>query len=380
MAITREMAMTRFDAPGFLQDWNEAAAKKWSEWISARLNETREQDGSAYGLANYGPRRQFFNPLVTPPAADAVDKDIEWTAFPRIVQLQSISDKQRWRTADSSRDAQDEYCEWSVTRDPVTDKIQRVTFTSEGPEYWQFLAAKAPAKVLELYQQHISPNVKQADLFRDGQYDARNRWNNSTTAGAMHLIQPNNTLGAEIELAGAATIVRRRNGTFLTEAQELIECSQYGAPERHSDPHIGAVVNELARMKADITLTNPIGLYIAGLSAAGWQTPDNSDPLSYWTITRGTKEKALRAVYEVPASKGFAVGDIKINGKAIEFGAQIADFIRIKLTGTATRIGQSTVQPFDACVTRRGEAEAIIDVAELGVEDVLKAQGFRRSR
>jgi hypothetical protein len=139
-------------------------------------------------------------------------------------------------------------------------------------------------------------------------------------------------------------------------------------------------VNELARLKADITLTNPIGLYIAGLSVAGWQTPDNSDPLSYWTITRGTKEKALRAVYEVPASKGFAVGDIKINGKAIEFGAQIADFIRIKLTGTATRIGQSTIQPFDACVTRRGEADAVIDVAELGVEDVLKAQGLKRSR
>ena len=120
----------------------------------------------------------------------------------------------------------------------------------------------------------------------------------------MHLIQPNNTLGAEIELAGAATIVRRRNGVVLTETQELIDVRPVRAPERHSDPHIGAMVNELARLKADITLTNPIGLYIAGLSVAGWQTPDNSDPLSYWTITRGTKEKALRAVYEVPAVQG----------------------------------------------------------------------------
>jgi hypothetical protein len=370
--------MTKFDAPGFLQDWNEAAAKKWSEWISTRLDEVRASDGSREGLSGYGPRLQFFNPLTTPPAADAVDRDIAWTAFPRIVQLQSISDRQRWRTSDSSRDAQDEYCEWSITRDPASEKIQRVTFTSEGPEYWEFLAAVAPAVVVALYKQHVSPDVKRADLFRNGRYQPRNRWNNSTTAGAMHLIQPNNTLGAEIELAGAATIVRRRNGVVLTETQELIECGQYGQPERHSDPLIGATVNELARLKADVTLKNPIGLYIAGLTVAGWVTPDGSDPLSYWTITRGTKEKALRAVYEVPASKGFLVGDIKINGKAIEFGGQIADFIRIKLTGTATRIGQSTVAPFDTCVTS-GAGDAA-DVSELGVEDVLAARGFRSAR
>ena len=120
----------------------------------------------------------------------------------------------------------------------------------------------------------------------------------------MHLIQRSNTLGAEIELAAAATLVRRRDGTPITEAQELIACGQYGEPQRHSDPHIGALVNELARAKADVTLANPVGLYIAGLSVAGWVTPDGSNPADYWTVTRGTKEKALRAVYEVPAGQG----------------------------------------------------------------------------
>ena len=76
--------------------------------------------------------------------------------------------------ADSSRDNQDEYCEWSVTRDPESDKITRVTFTSEGPEYWQFLAAVSPARVVELYRQHVSPDVQQADLFRNGRYVRRN--------------------------------------------------------------------------------------------------------------------------------------------------------------------------------------------------------------
>ena len=83
---------------------------------------------------------------------------------------------------------------------------------------------------------------------------------------------------------------------------------------------------------------------------AGWAAPDGSNPLSYWTITRGTPEKALRAVYEVPAGKGFTVGDININDSPIEFGAQIADFITIKLTGLATRIGKSTTAPLTGCV------------------------------
>ena len=90
---------------------------------------------------------------------------------------------------------------------------------------------------------------------------------------------------------------------------------------------------------------------IAGLSVAGWTTPDGSDPLEFWRITRGTREKALRAVFEVPAGKGYVVGDIKINGRNIDFGAQITDFITIKLTGLATRIGKSAAGPV-GCVRR----------------------------
>ena len=95
------------------------------------------------------------------------------------------------------------------------------------------------------------------------------------------------------------------------------------------------------------------------MSVAGWLTPDGLRPGGFWTITRGTKEKALRAVYEVPAGRGFVVGDITIDGKPIEFGAQIADFIRIKLTGLATRLGQSTVAPVNGCVEPLSQDEAI---------------------
>jgi hypothetical protein len=368
------VALERFDPPGYVDDLKEPQKKVWSDWIAKQLDQARARGTG--GPATTGPRRQFFNPLVAAPSADAVEKDITWSAFPRVVKISSVGDVQRWRRADGSRDRQDEYCEWSVFRDAGTQKIVKVTFTSEGPEYWEFLAAASPDRLVELYREHVDPTVKPQDLFpAGGGYEARNRWNNSTDGGAMHLIQGANTLGAEIELAAAATIVRRRNGALLTSERELIECGRYGEPERFSDPHIGAEVNALARQKADITLANPVGLCIAGLSVAGWQTPDGSDPLDYWKVTRGTSEKAVRAVYEVPAGRGFAVGDITIGGRRIEYGAQIADFITIKLTGLATRVGQSAVGPVDGCV---GEAEGDVGVLAAVVPSVESVLARRR--
>ena len=47
------------------------------------------------------------------------------------------------------------------------------------------------------------------------------------------LVQQNNTLGAEIEIAGAATLVRLKpDGSVMTDQRELIECGAYGAVER----------------------------------------------------------------------------------------------------------------------------------------------------
>lgn len=40
----------------------------------------------------------------------------------------------RWQVADASRFNQDEYLEWSVGRDPVSQKIVGVELTCEGPE------------------------------------------------------------------------------------------------------------------------------------------------------------------------------------------------------------------------------------------------------
>lgn len=364
--------MPTFDPPGYLDDLDEEQRVGWADWISSELDSARQ--GSP--PQNNGPRLQFFNSRVTPPSADAVEEDIAWTAFPRQVQISSISDLQRWKRADATRDVQDEYCEWSVSRDDA-GKVVRATFTCEGPEYWHYLAAVAPGRVLSLYQHHVDATISEDDIFPGGVYAPRNAFNNSTSLGAMHLIQGANTLQAEIELAGGASLVRARaDGSLLTDSQELIKCSQYGAPNRHSDPHIGERANFHARAKADITLANPIGLYFDSFDATQLQTPDGSDPNALWRYTRGSEGKFVRLVVEAPAGTGFVLGDVEVNGRALEYGGQLADLIRIKLTAVATRIGQSTVAPTIGC---RGEAVALTDQT-LTVAQALHAAQSRAGR
>jgi hypothetical protein len=332
------MALSQFDPPGFLDDLTAPQKKRWSDWLS------NEVDKRVKG------RQQFFNELRKPASSDdQALHDISWTAFPRQIKISSPSDAIRWRRADAGRDVQDEYCEWSVERNS-DGKITRVMFTSEPPEYWAALAVLNRSQIAALYQQHVNPAIREADLFSaNGDYRWRNKWNTSTSEGAMHLVQQANTLLAEVQLASDATIPRARNGKILTDERELIECALYGAIERFSDPAIGGEVNALARQGAEITLANPIGLYIAGLSVTGWKTPDNTDPHSYWKVVRGTPDKCVRAEYSVPKEAGFTVSDVTINGKPITFGSQIADFITIKLTGLATRFGSVNQTP-ESCV------------------------------
>ncbi|MGH8904085.1 MAG: hypothetical protein ACRDYA_20995 [Egibacteraceae bacterium] len=353
------MALTEFSPPGHLSDFTEAEAAAWSRFLSRAFDE-RKQDGDG------SVREQFFNPLEVDLEADAAERAVTWSAFPKRIALRFPAGPARWRAADRSRDVQDEYCEWSVER-AADGKVKRVSFTCEGPEYWRFLANSSPDTTLALYRSHVSPTVQREDLFApNGRYIERNRWNNGTTTGAMHLIQPNNTLLAEIELAAAATVQRQRDGELLTTEQELIDCSRYGDPDRHSDPHIGGEVNALARAGADVTLKDPVGLYIDGLSTAGWSTPDDANPQDFWRITRGVDGFAVRAVYEV-MGHDYLVGDITILGRSIQFGAQIVEHVTMRLTGTAHRFGQSTARPRACLADLAGLAGAPgpLDVAQI---------------
>ena len=201
--------MTRFDPPGFLDDFTEAEKERWSATVSGWLDRARA--GNPAG--NDGPRGQFFNALTNPPAGDAQVAVISWNAFPRQVKANSLSDAQRWRRADADRNVQDEYCEWSVTRDPVTRQDHPGDFHLRGTGV---LEGSRASPIRTRWSRSIASSsrraVTQADLFADGVYNPYNRFNNSTSNGAMHLIQAANTLYAEIELGAAATIRRAWTG------------------------------------------------------------------------------------------------------------------------------------------------------------------------
>jgi hypothetical protein len=372
------MALQRFDPPGFVDDFGPAQRDAWHQFVSDAIDSARE---GAVGDPFDSPRAQFFNAAKVEPGSDTAIEDVKWTAFPRIVQISSGSDMERWRNADASRDVQDEYCEWSVTRQSGTNKIIRITFTCEGPEYWRFLAATDPARTVALYKQHVDASATHGDLFTpSGTYIPRNRFNNSTANGAMHLVQRNNTLGAEIEIAGAATIVRLKpDGNPMTDSLDLIRCGRYGAEQRHSDPFIGARVNFHARNRADITVANPVGIYFGGLDTQEWETPDGSNPAEFWKYTRGTPERPVRAVIEVPSDRAYVLGDVLIDGRAIQFGGQIAYRIEMTIRALATRIGQSTANPVRGCVgDAAGPAVAGAGAdAALSVNAVLSAGGTR---
>ena len=365
------MLLTKFDPPANINDFDSIPNQRqaWSDALSSWF--TRETKGVEQ-LVGAG-HSQFYNPHFTDTPSPSSTKDISWIGFPQLITNKHPGNHQAalkeadtlLSDADGPFRPQDEYCEWFVTRAAGTNKITRVDFTCEGPEYWFAMAHGYPEgvpasvqtanaqgdknKVLTLYQQLVSPNVQMNDLFNNGVYNPRNKWN--TTDGAVHLTHPANTLEAEINIAAQSTVPRARQGQLLTDQDSLVCCAGYGVPGRASDPTIGGDVNALARQGASITLANPVGLYIDSLNTTGWVTPDGTPAASFWTIVRGAPGSGLRAVFQVPASKGYTISDIKIGGVAINFGGQIAEHILMKLTGVACRIGASHNTPKNCIAT-----------------------------
>ena len=339
------MAFT-FSPPGNLTDMSAAAAADWHAEVNGYFTASRNPPGASFA----GSRNQFFNPA-DGIDADAVEKEIGWTAFPRPLTIASATDEERWVLAEESRFEQVEYCEWSTTRD-AAGKVVRITFTCEDRNYFRVLFRHQPDTVLDLYRQHVSAQVEMAHLVDGlGNYQPVNRWNANSADGAMHMIGQPNTIGAAVELVAGACVVRRNgDGTVKTGTRELILCGRYGDPERHSDPTIGAEVNELARAGHVIAMANPPQLAFDAISFAGWDVPDGVAPQDCWAFTRGEAGRAVRGVLQAPEGASFTVGDIRINGKDIRFGGQVADGIRIKVTGLAHKLGQADIEPESGCL------------------------------
>ena len=116
-------------------------------------------------------------------------------------------------------------------------------------KYWQFLATYQPDTLWQLYKD-LNPDyagqMKESDLYlinpvtKAAVYDPRNPWNFTSKNGTIaHLIQPNNTLSAEIDIGAQATVIRKDpQGNIVTTPDQLCRCSQYGNPQRNSDPAV----------------------------------------------------------------------------------------------------------------------------------------------
>jgi hypothetical protein len=328
-------ALSSFSPPGNLDELSEEGRAGWSERVA---REFRKFDRSEFP--------QFLDPTVDDLSPDAATRAVTWVAFPASLLPDATSQEGRWQLADSDRDRQDEYCEWSVERNADME-ITKVTFTTETPDYYMQLFETDRDLLLELYSRFADRPVEIDEIqSKAGTYRTRNELNGRTDGPIVHLIQDSNTLGAAVRLAAEATILRVNDQGPVVNQQELVICGGLGNPMRNSDPQIAAAINQFAAQGADITLADPPGLYLDGLTSAGMQTLDGTDPAEFWTVERGTDDLTLRASFAVPEELGYTVRKITLSGRPITRGAQLADRVKVKIRAVASAADhQPTPQP-----------------------------------
>ena len=431
--------LPRFDPPGFMADFDDVRGLRdqWSRFMSQCFNETIDIEKQRFKRPHkWNP--QYYNAAKTDPGV-TLEQEIPWNAFPKEL-VRAYGRERALREADrliplarysSGFDGPDaettlyrpltEYCEWHVLRDPDTNAIRRLTFSSEPPEYWQALFGgdvqtpngtftfKVPnrKKLLELYHELVSPDVRLDDLvaphdiviqkptksdagfvIRKGGYNIYNKWN--TSLGIAHLSAPPNSLAAEVQLGGDATVLfANAHGEHVVEADPLICCAGYGGPDRNSDPTIGATVNALARLGAMVTLRNPVGLYMDHIDVTGWAVPGGIAARDCVRVVRGDESKRMieRLVVEVPVETGYTLSDVTIAGVPIRYGGQIAECITVKLVGLGAPLAGVTNVPLacsgrccvDAAYLRSlDRAVGNDDVTPPGYVDAFIGEGLQR--
>jgi hypothetical protein len=342
--------LTDFDrVPGLKNSWSALINDLYETHLYGKPNDqipAALEELQAWGLSDSDLR--VYNPASMPLLTPSEPKNVVWSALPTSFDEQFntttekytfLDQRQRFNGTSLITRIQDEYCEWTVKRNS-SNQITEVIFTSEPPEYYDFLFYTSPQSqdlLVDLYRKMTGiSTLNLADLVDSrGEYNWYNRYNNEF---AVHMQQPNNTLGAQVDIVSRSCLLRRNQlGTPITDAQGLIECGRYGDPSRQSDPSIGSAINQFARENRFITIENPVGLYMSKVDWQGWTTPDGTPAESFWSVVRGTqdpdstKSYIVRAVYAVPPAKGYTVSDIKIDGEDIEFGAQIAKRIDVRV-------------------------------------------------
>ena len=313
--------VTRFDTPASLRDLpaGHAFYDSWHAFLASGLVTTA---GSGTGTGEFYDASQVnVNPVA--------ERSLVWMGFPRTQFVTHRDDRgTAFVNVDASiatRNLQNEYCEWYVKRN-AAGLITKVTVVTETPEYWEHLWAADRATVVTLYRALVSPAVVEADLRVGGPGSAYNKFNSwNTTHGIVHFIQSINTLGAALSLAAdsVATGAARDGYEMPAVAPTSV------------DPRVKLDIGALSRKGLSITLREPIGLYITGYDDTGWTKPNGARVDNYWRIVRGIPGQILRLEYEVPTGAGFVVGDLRIGGRRIEWGGQIAEHVTCMIGGIA---------------------------------------------
>lgn len=394
----------QFRTPAGIQDFESNPSKQiaMNELWSSNLDEFTQQGmlSNPWNSTNTPPVTNYYNPVKSNPKSTV--NNVKWFAFPGRLAFNfpSASQDQLNEMADTGnmiglinnnpcttptktipyfpygpRGWQDEYCEWAVTRNSQ-NKIIRIDFTCENPEYWNSLWIIDPNKVLTLYQSILNkPQITLEDLSLPGVvnpitgepiYNPLNKWNsgpvsNDNLGGAIHLTSTPNTLQTEIGLATAATVQRNNpsgttgNTAWPSRSYNTLLCdAQYGQKNRNSDPNIGGTVNNLVtghtiipNLAAQVvTLADPPGLYIQMPDFTNYSTPDGTDASTFWNIIRGSQTLndqygnqmpgnfILHAVFEVPADKNYTINDITINNKKVDWASQIASTFKMQIVAS----------------------------------------------
>jgi hypothetical protein len=316
--------VTRFETPGQLRDLPDAAPfyGKWHDRVAAILKPTTPGSGSG----------QFFDPSEADFEPTAL-RGYPWIGFPRPhLLINHRDDRTAAFRSGEDRDAQHEYLEWHVTR--VDEKITKVVFVTETPEYWRLLAAEAPQRVLELYRELVDPGVQMDDLFdQDGSYIPRNDFNHGR--GIVHYIMGINSLSALLNAEQDSVI-----STDALDNYDGLPLSFNAENEisTASDARFSLDIGTLSRRGWSVTASEPVGICMVDWDDTGWTKPDGTPVGDYWRVVRGATGAALRLEYEVPADESFVVGDIMIGGRPIEYGGQLAEHITVMTRGVAGNI------------------------------------------
>ncbi|MFM0670235.1 hypothetical protein [Paraburkholderia sediminicola] len=325
----------QLSTPGMVTDLaTDQQRSAWSEHLSSEIDDAITGVNACAGIP------QYVNPAVVDVSAFQ-RAPIHWPGFPKLLYSQFADKQGAYAAADApttpsgkyiegGRAVQDEYLEWFIHRD-AQGRIRAVDFTTETQEYWTFLFSADKQLAATAYTNILRSNVSVADISTPaGAYNPFNKFN--TTDGVVHLLQRNNTLPAELDIAAQATLPRVDSaGNVTTDVVSCTHCGSnegLGEPGRNSDPTIAQMVNAVAANACLLTIPDPVGLYIQALDMTGWTTPGNVALTDCWTIVRGTP--AVRATFTVP--EGAQLTDFSIGGIPVTYAGQIAEKISVFLT------------------------------------------------